>query len=105
MSSRTSSRFLNLLHDLSIETIHRGSNPVLQPALHRVGGSRDGVFHAHPLFLRERREHVIAQLLLTLRRSDTDAKPRELRRAEDRKSTRLNSSHSSISYAVFCLKK
>src|SRR6266568_9697556 len=26
------------------------------------------------------------------------------RRVEDRKSTRLNSSHSSISYAVFCLK-
>src|SRR5689334_25237081 len=26
-------------------------------------------------------------------------------RAPDRKSTRLNSSHSSISYAVFCLKK
>src|SRR5689334_23677173 len=26
-------------------------------------------------------------------------------REEDRKSTRLNSSHSSISYAVFCLKK
>src|SRR2546430_13151625 len=27
------------------------------------------------------------------------------RRAADRKSTRLNSSHSQISYAVFCLKK
>src|SRR5688572_31998716 len=27
------------------------------------------------------------------------------RRARDRKSTRLNSSHSQISYAVFCLKK
>src|SRR5699024_12410028 len=27
------------------------------------------------------------------------------RRTEDRKSTRLNSSHVSISYAVFCLKK
>src|SRR5690348_17996807 len=27
------------------------------------------------------------------------------RRDEDRKSTRLNSSHPSISYAVFCLKK
>src|SRR5207245_4839682 len=27
------------------------------------------------------------------------------RRARDRKSTRLNSSHGSISYAVFCLKK
>src|SRR5689334_24713923 len=30
--------------------------------------------------------------------------PREVR-GPDRKSTRLNSSHSSISYAVFCLKK
>src|SRR2546430_10155113 len=29
----------------------------------------------------------------------------ELRRTLDRKSTRLNSSHSQISYAVFCLKK
>src|SRR6266480_6499862 len=29
----------------------------------------------------------------------------ELARARDRKSTRLNSSHMSISYAVFCLKK
>src|SRR2546430_3662894 len=28
-----------------------------------------------------------------------------LRRNQDRKSTRLNSSHSQISYAVFCLKK
>src|SRR5438874_12094832 len=31
--------------------------------------------------------------------------PRERRRIEDRKSTRLNSSHVEISYAVFCLKK
>src|SRR2546430_8081333 len=30
---------------------------------------------------------------------------RYLRRQKDRKSTRLNSSHSQISYAVFCLKK
>src|SRR5690625_6055476 len=29
----------------------------------------------------------------------------ELKKAEDRKSTRLNSSHVAISYAVFCLKK
>src|SRR2546430_11052968 len=37
------------------------------------------------------------------------ARPAEARRANgssrDRKSTRLNSSHSQISYAVFCLKK
>src|SRR3989338_10741844 len=31
--------------------------------------------------------------------------PAKKARIEDRKSTRLNSSHSSISYAVFCLKK
>src|SRR2546430_4719867 len=30
---------------------------------------------------------------------------RQAARREDRKSTRLNSSHSQISYAVFCLKK
>src|SRR3712207_8009469 len=29
----------------------------------------------------------------------------EFRRSVDRKSTRLNSSHANISYAVFCLKK
>src|SRR3712207_8620281 len=29
----------------------------------------------------------------------------EMAPAEDRKSTRLNSSHANISYAVFCLKK
>src|SRR3712207_7275557 len=33
------------------------------------------------------------------------AEPEEDRQAEDRKSTRLNSSHANISYAVFCLKK
>src|SRR5690242_21939017 len=32
---------------------------------------------------------------------DSDPRPRD----QDRKSTRLNSSHMSISYAVFCLKK
>src|SRR2546430_13384246 len=33
------------------------------------------------------------------------ARPHARGRAADRKSTRLNSSHSQISYAVFCLKK
>src|SRR5689334_24050908 len=36
------------------------------------------------------------------RRAERDARADRL---PDRKSTRLNSSHSSISYAVFCLKK
>src|SRR5690554_7392652 len=34
-----------------------------------------------------------------------DSPPRSLLRPRDRKSTRLNSSHVRISYAVFCLKK
>src|SRR5256885_8382085 len=34
-----------------------------------------------------------------------DGKPDEAYKAADRKSTRLNSSHLVISYAVFCLKK
>src|SRR3712207_8636667 len=38
--------------------------------------------------------------------ADGDAHPgREARGDRDRKSTRLNSSHANISYAVFCLKK
>src|SRR2546430_6977136 len=36
---------------------------------------------------------------------DGVAGPGDARRHGDRKSTRLNSSHSQISYAVFCLKK
>src|SRR2546421_5550075 len=34
-----------------------------------------------------------------------EAKGRQFRKYRDRKSTRLNSSHDQISYAVFCLKK
>src|SRR5439155_21150520 len=38
-------------------------------------------------------------------RSFNPARPGRPRRSGDRKSTRLNSSHVAISYAVFCLKK
>src|SRR5690606_40258747 len=40
-----------------------------------------------------------------LRKVDGSARAVEHREVEDRKSTRLNSSHVKISYAVFCLKK
>src|SRR2546430_9198364 len=43
------------------------------------------------------------QLIGEIRPDDTQPWPRKL--IGDRKSTRLNSSHSQISYAVFCLKK
>src|SRR5438034_7966733 len=52
------------------------------------GAARDGTRHGRDA------------LLLPARAAD-----REPRVAGDRKSTRLNSSHTVISYAVFCLKK
>src|SRR3712207_8702786 len=54
----------------------------------KVPGSRDATLAAGPSPLDERRTRP--------------AGPPE---DEDRKSTRLNSSHANISYAVFCLKK
>src|SRR2546427_11328134 len=39
------------------------------------------------------------------RQGELGGSGRQSRRRRDRKSTRLNSSHSQISYAVFCLKK
>src|SRR3712207_6980427 len=58
--------------------------PVAVPTPHRVGGVR-----------RPRGVEVVQPAV----RAVVD------RQAEDRKSTRLNSSHANISYAVFCLKK
>src|SRR3712207_8229134 len=53
--------------------------------------------------LRQRRSH--APLRERRRRHDRRHLPGRLRLRRDRKSTRLNSSHANISYAVFCLKK
>src|SRR2546427_2585515 len=48
----------------------------------------------------------VLRLLLYAPRDDVGARATARRGAgSDRKSTRLNSSHSQISYAVFCLKK
>src|SRR3712207_8564646 len=48
-------------------------------------------------FLPPRRVHVVLEI--------ADLVDAHARDGEDRKSTRLNSSHANISYAVFCLKK
>src|SRR5438552_5624169 len=53
------------------------------------------------LLTQQRREHVETVGIVV---HDDNAQPREAR-VGDRKSTRLNSSHQIISYAVFCLKK
>src|SRR3712207_6889858 len=63
------------------------------------GGGDDGLPGAPP-------GH--AAVLLLLRQEDRPHPGgllRRLRGRRDRKSTRLNSSHANISYAVFCLKK
>src|SRR5256886_10031732 len=48
---------------------------------------------------------VIVEVIAAADRSDADGVVHAQGPARDRKSTRLNSSHSQISYAVFCLKK
>src|SRR2546422_6065054 len=54
------------------------------------------------------RHHAVAQVLLVREpevRGAVRHEPVQLHERPDRKSTRLNSSHGYISYAVFCLKK
>src|SRR3712207_7409809 len=51
----------------------------------------------------ERKDPPAASPVLARVRQDEDE--RDYHPARDRKSTRLNSSHANISYAVFCLKK
>ena len=50
-------------------------------------------------------DHVAANAALQQRQGSRIYLPRLEAAAQDRKSTRLNSSHQAISYAVFCLKK
>src|SRR3712207_8643316 len=57
----------------------------------------DGLQPAHPI--RVGRLHLVAAA------ADRDQTHLVREAREDRKSTRLNSSHANISYAVFCLKK
>src|SRR5438067_10098382 len=52
--------------------------------------------------LRRSKDHLKGSLMLSL--ESTSSRMNRLAK-QDRKSTRLNSSHVSISYAVFCLKK
>src|SRR5699024_11501964 len=77
-----------------------------------LGGT--GIKHCRGAAARSRaRERVVAAGFVVLHRRcagvgdqpEPDAHPGRSAAGVDRKSTRLNSSHVSISYAVFCLKK
>src|SRR2546427_3907595 len=54
---------------------------------------------------RRRDQHEVAVDAVGVTDVGPHGEPRLERGVRDRKSTRLNSSHSQISYAVFCLKK
>src|SRR5206468_10318593 len=60
---------------------------------------------ALPIYLEGR--HIIVRDLRIIFVADENSAPVHIRATKiiDRKSTRLNSSHDQISYAVFCLKK
>src|SRR2546429_5557514 len=77
--------------------------------LFRSGGQTHGIGATPGRGSRRRRDRVL-QESVRVRGDSPHAPPRRedpARRPEarDRKSTRLNSSHGYISYAVFCLKK
>src|SRR3712207_8030323 len=66
---------------------------------------------SHHLYSGDGLDHAQSERLVCIRRLSRAAAARPLRPGHrvhldaDRKSTRLNSSHANISYAVFCLKK
>src|SRR5690625_5906099 len=70
-------------------------------------GNFSGDLSSHPFFqgqMNGQGENQANQGSYT-RTQERDAKKKDNGLIEDRKSTRLNSSHVAISYAVFCLKK
>src|SRR3712207_7917122 len=64
-------------------------------------GTRE--FFTHVRFHKHDGDQIVIHMLVELYARSSDEASEVLE--EDRKSTRLNSSHANISYAVFCLKK
>src|SRR3712207_8697632 len=75
--------------------------PVAEPAEQRVA---QRVARQHVVGAAEHERRVARPRVEQLQQVRVHALGREVR-PRDRKSTRLNSSHANISYAVFCLKK
>src|SRR3712207_7027814 len=74
----------------------KGRNVVLDKKFGSPTITKDGVTVAKEIELKDSLENMGAQMVREVASKTSDV---------DRKSTRLNSSHANISYAVFCLKK
>src|SRR5690606_40851251 len=81
--------------------------PICGQVVAFTGGDNAAAIIDGPLAIHGARHFLPAEHLLTLVQFDEDdlAAPSASSKGRDRKSTRLNSSHVKISYAVFCLKK
>src|SRR5439155_24716314 len=95
----TSSSYTLSLHDALPIYLHRAARS-LPPRSHRPGAGRALRRYRH----HEEGAHIRSELANAIEAVLFVAE-KPVGRSEDRKSTRLNSSHVAISYAVFCLKK
>src|SRR5207248_11747010 len=91
------------LHDALPISFVGPSGKLLDRALEEAGIERDDVYVTNAVkhFKWERGEKSARRI----HKKPNDAEIRACHPWLDRKSTRLNSSHRTISYAVFCLKK
>src|SRR5947209_10511894 len=74
------------------------------PPKNHCGFEDDDAADAHQAGQSDHKEHDHRDACHNLPRQNDSAR-RQIVQEADRKSTRLNSSHANISYAVFCLKK
>src|SRR3712207_7125484 len=89
--------------------IRRPPRSTLFPYTTLFRSEGDGSFpdRPHPRSFRRRQGSTLAGYVTPTHwaRPEPPARPDRIPSSRDRKSTRLNSSHANISYAVFCLKK
>src|SRR2546428_6401478 len=105
-------RGVNMLADaVKITLGPKGRNVVLDKKFGSPTITKDGVTVAKEIELKEPLENMGAQMVKEVASKTSDVAGDVARLGGDffhhldRKSTRLNSSHDQISYAVFCLKK
>src|SRR3712207_8010443 len=88
------------LHDRYVHFKHRLASANIRLAAHVAKR-----FRHHSLSYADLLQEAVCGLMQAIDRFDVSHGTRLATYATDRKSTRLNSSHANISYAVFCLKK